>query len=159
LQKSYQTEPKPRPKTRTRPTMRTLSPPTNDWNEVDLNKQALREDCISCVRWCVRRGLRRDLEVCAQDGDERTLKVRADKRVPHWRCGTCKTTISAYHGTIFEGSHLAIGTLLTIMYSFARGYSYQETKGACMQTEGKNSRITRSVDGDRSSTVLSRLFI
>jgi len=72
---------------------------------------------------------------CPHDGGRRTLKIRAGRRAAYWRCGTCKRSISALDRSIFAGSRLTIGTLLTMLLAFARGYSHEHTKGACLRTE------------------------
>jgi len=126
--------------------MQPTSPLTLHWDEAELNQQAGTEDPINCVEWCIARGILPDLAQCPHDGGRRRLKTRAERQAVQWRCGTCERSVSAFTGSIFSESHLAIGTLITMLLCFARGYSYEQTKVACSRTEKKaisNVALTR----------------
>lgn len=107
------------------------------WGPVRLFREAQLDDDRECALWCIEARLI-PIIGCHRHRIARDLVSRPGRQHPVWYCGRCRDRISATRATIFEDSHLPLGQILMLAYSWAHGCSYDATRANCIFDRGQH---------------------
>lgn len=103
------------------------------WSQVRLDREVHLSDKLE---WGQQVGIIPRARQCRRDRVEYTLEQKSNYVLGYgWRCPKCHKRERIGIGTVFEDSHMDIGRVLMMAWSFANDSTYHETAIACSYDE------------------------
>lgn len=103
------------------------------WSLIELTIHAHLTDEEACINWCIRVGILPRRTGCRIPRLPLALHNRVDRDYWTWKCPKSGCSpIPIARGTLFEGTHISMGKMLSLAWCFAYDCGYEQTQLQCM---------------------------